>query len=214
MARRLSIGQVRGPMPMARICVPSFFTALAEATASSMPAATTCAPPETSGARTPVGTPDRRVAVGEHEHDVEARRALRHLEEARVPVGAVAAGAGIGGQAVDVAHHRRVAGRDLRQRQVGRRARCRARTVPNENIAICDGVPVRSVTNVRAAFFIEVISVVLIDDETSKTIATFNPHAGGSCGLFSPLANARASVPPALSGWSGGNGVASDCSGC
>ena len=64
-----------------------------------------------------------------------------------------------------------------RQRQVGRRARAGA-TVPNENIAICDGVPVRSFTNVRAAFFIWVISVALMDDETSKTIPTFRPHAG------------------------------------
>ena len=42
--------------------------------------------------------PHRRVAVGEHERDVVVRRALRHLEEARVPVGAVAPVLGLAGR--------------------------------------------------------------------------------------------------------------------
>src|SRR4029077_492881 len=47
--------------------------------------------------------------------------------------------------------------------------------VPNENMAICDGVPVSVLTKVRAAAFMFVISVELIDCETSKTIPTFRP---------------------------------------
>ena len=69
-------------------------------------------------------------------------------------------------------------------------APCAGASVPKENIPICDGVPVSVFTKVRAAFFMLAISVALMDDDTSKTIPTFRPHAGLNGGLFSPLAKA------------------------